>query len=592
MCGICGIAGNKLEEYYKNRDIIKKMVMSLKGRGPDDQGYYFSKKCILGQARLSIIDLITGNQPMKDKESDIWIVLNGEIYNYIELKKELSKKGYQFYTNSDTEVVLKAYLEYGKETPKHLDGMFSFAIWSEKNKELFIARDRFGQKPFYYTKDNIGNFFFASEIKSLFASKKILGVLDQATIDNYLSLLYVPAHKTVFKNINVLEPGHSIIYKNNKLKKEKYWNISFDTIKISKEEAKKEIRRLFENAVKRRMRADVPLGLFLSGGIDSTIIAYLMQKNSSEKINTFSAGFENHINELPFAKEASEKFGTNHHEIQIKKGLTESLMKVSEYYDEPFADSSNIPTFLISQFSKNKIKVALGGDGSDELFLGYGWYSKFLGSHFFNRIKKAFYDPYDQYIKSIQYFSRNERRELWGGESYLNKNFLNHEQSGEEAIEKINFFDIKNYLPGDILTKLDRSSMMTSLELRNPFLDHHLAEFVFKLPWSYKFEGSKGKRILIEAFEDILPKSIHRKKQGFGGPVYNWLQKKDMKNLVFETLSKRNLEIKRFLNKEYISRIINDFYRAPEEKYSYAHKVWILLCLELWFKNYKKYIKI
>lgn len=592
MCGICGVVGDNIKE-YKQENVIKKMIAPLDKRGPDDKGQKDFENCILGQTRLSIIDLVTGSQPMKDNQADVWIVFNGEIYNYVELKQELIKGGYNFSTKSDTEVILKTYLEYSFECPEHLNGMFAFAIWDERKKVLFMARDRFGQKPLFYTFDKQDNLLFASEIKSLLASGKVKGQLDYRTLDNYLSLLYIPPYKTIFSNIHVLKPGHLIIYKGRQINEKKYWEVRFNSAKISKQEAQEELRRLLEEGVKLRMRADVPLGVFLSGGIDSTIITYLMQKNSSKKINTFSAGFEHYINELPFANEVAERLDTNHHEIQIRENLIENLLEVTKYYDEPFADSSNIPTYLISKYARQNMKVALGGDGGDELFLGYGWYEKFLNPSPFQKIKGLFTSPHAQYFKNIQYFPVQERKNLWQNSKYVNQDFIESNlKDSASAAQKINYFDLNVYLPGDILTKLDRSSMMTSLELRSPFLDYYFAEFIFNLPLEYKFDGNRGKIILIDAFKDILPSSINRKKQGFGAPVHKWLEKDDLKKFVLDIFNDQDLKISQFLIRKQINALVDRFYSEGGRKYMSGYKIWILLCLELWFRNYEKYIEI
>lgn len=580
MCGIFGIAGKSLEPYKKGG--VELALASLAKRGPDEKGTLSFPRCILGQTRLSIIDLSSGHQPMKDNTCDHAITFNGEIYNYLELRGTLGKKGHKFSTNSDTEVILKAYAEYGEECPKYLDGMFAFAIWDNEKNMLFMARDRFGKKPFYYAFDDEKNFIFASEIKAILASGKIKGILDPEAIDNYLTLMYVPPTKTVYKNIFTLAPAECATYRNDELSKKKYWELTYSPITISYDEAKEEVRRLFTEAVKKRMIADVEIGSFLSGGVDSTLVTAYAQKFLKKPIKTFSLGYGNLVSELPFAKEAAEKIGTEHYTLQADENLIEELSKALSYFDEPHADSSDFPHALLAEFTSKKVKVALSGDGADELFMGYGWYTRHKNlSYKAHTFEKLFLDPFQGYAKNISILSRTERERLWGKKG-ITKKFVPPELEGRglDAVTKINMFDLAVYLPGQLLAKADRMSMMHSLEVRSPFLDYQLAEFVFSLPEEQKL----GKIILKDLLGEFMPSEfVHRKKQGFGAPVGKWLERPEVKNFIDGKFIKNEARIYELLDKKEIRNILTDFREKKPGFQSY--KVWMLLCLELWLET-------
>ncbi|MDO8604214.1 MAG: asparagine synthase (glutamine-hydrolyzing) [bacterium] len=588
MCGIVTIVKNTETQELPDIDA---MLVSLYKRGPDDHGILSFPLCTLGQTRLSIIDLSGGHQPMRDNMRDMAITFNGEIYNYKDLRSELEAKGYVFTTNSDTEVILKAYQEYGEECPKYLDGMFAFVIWDNKEKRLFMARDHFGKKPLYYAFDDDKNLLIASEIKALFASAKIMGTIDHHTIDNYLALMYVPPHKTIYKNIFVIEPAELATYKGGVLRKEKYWQLEYTPINISYAEAREKVRELLTRSVERRMIADVEIGAFLSGGVDSTLVTSIAQSFLHSPIKTFAVGYQDYVSELLFALEASNKIETDHQTLQAKDDMVEELQSVMEYFDEPHADSSDFPQHLISKFAASKVKVALSGDGADELFFGYGWYTKHMNlsyrAHLFD---KLFLNPYQIYIKNISVFSTAERRKLWGKNKDYVSDFVRPDikTSKLDPITKINFFDLTTYLPGQLLTKIDRMGMMNSLEVRSPFLDQHLAEFVYSLPQKYKTGKYEGKKILKDLLEETMPPEfVNRRKQGFGAPVTIWLKKPAFKKLVEKVFLFQESHVYQFLDKREVNRIINSFYVTGDD--SYFYKIWVLLCLELWFDSHKKY---
>ncbi len=583
MCGIIAISGNKIST-TKNES-IEKMLSCLSLRGPDEKDFIRTPDIILGQTRLSIVDITSGHQPMKDNKYPYTIVFNGEIYGYKYLRKELEKLGHAFNTNSDTEVILKTYAQYGKRCVDYLDGMFAFALWDEEKKELFIARDRFGKKPLYYVIQD-DNIIIASEIKALQAFG-IKGILNLEAIDNYLKLMYVPPWKSVYKNIHVLPPAHRGIYKNGKLEIDRYWNLTNKPITISYEEAKTQIKKIFDEAVKKRMVADVEIGSLLSGGVDSTIVTAYAQKYSKNPLKTFSIGYEGYINELPFASEAAQKIGTDHYTLQATSDLTYELEKVIKYFDEPHADSSDFPQHIISELVATKVKVALSGDGADEIFLGYGWYWKYWNTSKIVRLKNfIFSNPFREHLKTIEIFSDKERKSLWKNPIPVNSDIIEKSVKNilKNDIKKINLFDITTYLPGQLLSKIDRTSMMHSLEIRSPFLDYKLVEYVYNLPLQYKTDGKKGKIILKDILTEIMPKDfVYRRKQGFGAPVNAWLRTEKMKIFVEEKLKEGAL-IYDLLKKKEVNNLLKGFYENKDD--SKCLRIWTLLCLELWLENH------
>jgi asparagine synthase (glutamine-hydrolysing) len=601
MCGIFGVSGENIGTDIGH--LTDAALATLSKRGPDDKGSLIFPHCVLAQTRLSIIDLTTGSQPMRDRTRDIAITFNGEIYNYRELKESLQKKGYVFSTTSDTEVILKAYQEYGKECPKYLNGMFAFAIWDNENKKLFIARDRFGKKPFYYAFDNEGNLFFASEIKAIFATGIIKGVIDYRAIDSYMHLLYIPPYETVYKNIFVLPAAHYGTFEHGKLNLSRYWTMPYKPITISEDDAIKRIRELLDRATESRMVADVEVGVFLSGGVDSSIIAYLAQKHSSKKLKSFSAGFQDYINELPYARKAADIIKTDHHELQMDVDLADTLKKVCAYFDEPFADSSSIPQFLIAEFAAKSVKVVLSGDGGDEMFLGYGWYWKQYITGGVERIRRLLkrtnikhlftFDALHDHVNYMAHINRFERYLLWKNKKYADSPIRQYFSGSKKLspLGQINVFDHHMFLPGDNLTKVDRCSMMASLEVRSPFLDHELAEFVFNLPLEYKTDMLHGKLILKKAYRDIFgDKFLNRRKQGFSAPVLEWLKRDDFKKMIYNLFIDNDAEIYRFLNKWFIQKMIRRFYEKNDSYHCY--RLWVILCLELWYSSHKQHFDL
>lgn len=553
MCGICGFISLKIQPINK-QDIIKKMLEVISYRGPDDEGAFVDNHAALGVRRLSIIDLNTGHQPMHNEDSSLWIVHNGEIYNFPELKSSLIEKGHVFYTKSDTEVIIHLYEEYGYECLSKLNGMFAFAIWDKNRNELFIARDRFGIKPLYYS-DFDAQLLFASEAKSILRFPGFNKSLDLAALDQYLTFEYVPSPRSIFQKIRKLEPGNYLIYKNQNVHIQKYWDIAaVRTSSFIKEaEAEEKLLGLLKNSIKHHLISDVPIGVFLSGGIDSSFIAALASNFSSEKIKTFSIGFEDDsFDESKYIKQVASIFGCrHHHRIFGQNDLCVLIPKIAGFLDEPLADASFFPTFLLSQSARQEVTVALSGEGGDELFAGYPTYQAHKLAKYYRMVPRAVREniieriimnlPVSMKNFSLEFkakkfvgsadlpfalrhiywmgsFNQQDKALLYGpalkridGSENVNEVLNNCFSTPqiEKELDKLQYLDIKTYLEGDLLTKSDRASMINSLEIRIPYLDHELVEFVFSLPADLRLNNFKSKYIFKNTARNILPKKYN-----------------------------------------------------------------------------------
>lgn len=604
MCGIAGIAGYNVSD---KKVVVKAMTDSIAHRGPDGDSMWATDNCILGHRRLSIIDLSTGDQPMFSADKKKAITFNGEIYGYKEIRSSLTD--YPFHTNCDTEVVLALYEKYGEDSMKHLPGMFAFALWDETKQQLFCGRDRFGEKPFYYAITPDGHFVYASEIKAIIASKLIKPELSKESVLHYLQHLYVHPHHTIYKNVFTVPPAHYLTFKNGKCEVKRYWHLPKTVESISLDEATETFRDLFERSVQKQLVADVPVGAFLSGGIDSSLVVAIAAKYKKH-IKTISFGFGNEINELPYAKLIADKFNTEHVEIQQHlPDLAELLFTMQDIYDEPFADSSNIPTYLICKAAAQHLKVVLTGDGGDELMGGYSFWYRHLfnieNADSFSGFKKALlpyaariarkagntYLPFIQQQQQIlskgkrsvnaihavqnNYFSTPQLQQLG---IHVEQNATNgYSFQFESTVSDAMKMDIENYMPGDILVKTDRAAMASSLELRAPFLDKDLASFCISLPYSLKLNHKEEKIIAKQAFHNLLPGNIiKRQKQGFGAPVTTWLQSASLQQLKSDYLSNRNKKIFNLLDFDQTQKIIK------EDNYN----TWILLVLSLWLEKH------
>jgi asparagine synthase (glutamine-hydrolysing) len=615
MCGITGkIYFDK--ERTVSLEELKVMTNVIQHRGPDDEGHLLLGNVGLGFRRLSIIDLKAGHQPLSDNSERYWITFNGEIYNFQELREMLQKKGYFFRTSSDTEVIVNLYAEYKEKCLDYLRGMFAFVIWDKIENELFGARDRFGIKPFYYYIDN-DKFIWASELKSISVAQNIKKDINLSSLDYYFAYGYTPRNQSIFTQIEKLKPGHYFSFnpvKNSKLKIRPYWEIKFEPDYSKSEEDWKELLYdTLSDSVKMRMISDVPLGAFLSGGIDSSTVVALMSLNSESRIKTFSIGFkEEKYNELQYARQLAEKYNTDHHEYIVEPESIDLIPKLVKAYDEPFADSSAIPTYYVSKLTREHVTVALSGDGGDELFAGYDSYAKmtslsknlFNAQTLFSGINKMI--PDHMYGKGLSYYLSKDKHNIgaffsfW--KDYERKKIIKPEIRGRfnpkfaetiklemlqnmkgDFLSKMQQLDMQTYMVDDILTKVDRASMLNSLEVRVPLLDHKFAELSFKIPSELKMKGNLKKYLLKETFKSILPEDIiSHKKQGFSMPLNNWF-KGDLKDYSYDVLL-NSKHLYDYLDKKKVHKMLDNNSVGMRD---YSSKIWSLIFLNEWLNQNK-----
>jgi asparagine synthase (glutamine-hydrolysing) len=630
MCGITGWASSDPETAPSESDaaLLSSMCGQIRHRGPDDQGTWIGGGVALGMRRLSVIDLETGDQPVWNEDRSILAVMNGEIYNFKEIREDLEKRGHKFTSRSDTEVLPHLYEEYGDDLIDHLDGMFAFALWDSKRKRLLIARDRFGEKPLYY-----GVFgktlLFGSEPKALLEHPLVSPVLNAEAAFLYFSFDYVPAPLSIYKGISKLPAAHSLVWEQGSLSVRKYWDISFQKPprKLTEGEAAEELLRLLSSSVNRRLVSDVPLGVLLSGGIDSSTVAALAVQHSASRVKTFSIGFEEaSFDESSHARLVAEHLGTEHFEDRLSVDTAADLVEeIGGWLDEPLSDPSLLPTFLLSGFVRKHVTVALGGDGGDELFAGYPMY---LG-HKVNRIytsvpkfiRSALVEPavaklgtstdnlsFDykakRFVNSADKddvarhhawfgsFDEEEKKDLLSaalagqvgnGDTYARARTLLRDCDSKETLERMQYLDINLYLAEDILTKVDRASMAVSLEVRAPFLDHKVAEFSASLPPAYRLRGRTSKYILKKAVSGLIPDAIVRRpKKGFGIPVAKWLQGR-LNPMMRDLLSEDRLKTQGLFEPMYVSRLMNDHESGAANNYK---QLWTLLVFQLWHINF------
>lgn len=584
MCGIAGLAGSGVGPL---RAAAEAMAATLNLRGPDAHASLPFANCVLAHTRLSILDLATGDQPMQDRALPLAISFNGEIYNFAELRRALEQCGHSFATRSDTEVILKAYAEYGPGCAEHLDGMFAFAIWDERRAVLFLARDRFGKKPLYYAFDAAGNLLFGSEIKALLASGRITPEIDERALDAYLRLLYVPPDRTIYRNVYVVPPASTLVFEGGVTRIRQYWSLPRRPLTIGYPEAREEVERLLRDAVKKRMVADVEVGALLSGGIDSTIVTAYAQECSSRPVKTFSVGYGDYINELPFSQTAADALGTDHTTLQVGgPELPAELEAVTAYLDEPHADTSNVAQSLVSRLAASRVKVALCGDGGDEVFLGYEWYWRHWQAGRRARLAQAlFSSPYRDYLRAVQAFRAPAIDGVWGGHRPDPLPITPAGFAGTRGgVAEINRFDLHMYLPGQLLVKADRAGMLHSLEVRSPLLDRALVEFVVNLPVAYKTDRRTGKIILKDLLRPRFPAAfVDRPKQGFGAPVQDWLRT-ICRPMMHDLLGSPTAAIYRYLDRPFVQGMVKRFDAGADG--SDYRRLWGLLCLELWFQRH------
>lgn len=644
MCGICGIYN--FNKPIKDAGVIQAMANSLAHRGPDGQGFFFNNRethlclpdnelariegkgnVVFGHRRLSIIDLAGGHQPLGNEDDRVWVTYNGEIYNFKGIREQLEALGHKFRTNCDTEVIVHAYEEWGGQCVRRFRGMFAFAIWDSRNDTLFLARDRLGIKPLYYYQD-AEKIVFASEIKAILADQRIARQVNEEALCDYFSFLYIPAPKSIFHGIKKLPPGHHLTIRNGTTSgPEKYWDLSFAKVNTSLSESEwcERIIEKLRESIKIRLVSDVPLGAFLSGGIDSSAVVVLMSSLMAEPVKTSSIGFrDSEFNELEYASRIVARYHTDHHQQIMEAdavGLVEDLVW---YYDEPFADSSAIPTYLVSQMTRERVTVALSGDGGDENFAGY---RRYYFDQLENRLRGIIPDffrtsvigfmarvypkadwlpqvfraktllsnvamsPMEGYFNSMSWFGGDKNRILseevrTNLQKYSSLGLFDHYGAlceSADPLTRVQYVDIKTYLVDDILAKVDRASMANSLEVRVPLLDHEFMELVASIPPDLKLRRREGKYILKKCLETYLPDDIlYRKKMGFSIPLSKWLRK-DLKELFEDTVLSGNSNLGNYIDISFV----RDMWRKHQSRLSdHAAELWAVLVFSKWMGKF------
>ena len=618
---MCGIAGFFQPRRTAREAQVRHLCDPIIHRGPDDQGAYVEDGCGIGMRRLSIIDLQTGHQPISNEDQTVWVVFNGEIYNYRELRQELIGAGHRFTTQSDTEVLVHLYEEYGVEGIAKLRGMFAYAIWDSRHRRLLLARDRFGKKPLYFTVTPDG-LYFGSELKCLRAAGVPLD-LDPEALKLYLNFTYVPDPLSIFRQVRKVSPGGWLIYTaEGQVTEGRYWTLprpaSEPPANLSEQDAQRQLRELFDESVKIRMEADVPLGAFLSGGIDSSAVVASMALQSAEPIKTFSIGFEEDgFNELPYAEAVAQRYRTEHHSLVVHPDSVALVSTLVRHFDEPFADSSAIPTFLVSKLAREHVKVALTGDGGDEIFAGYPsffevealrrwdvlpqaarraltWVADALpysayGKNFLHGIgRRTSLERYFEVIYVQQATMRSLYRPQWRmplDEADLRRHFGHCLlPNGADTLTQALYFEATSKLTGDMLVKVDRMSMANSLEVRCPMLDHHLAEFALRLPASWEMRGGQGKACLLDALRDRLPDCVwNRPKKGFSVPLSKWFRG-PLREMLWDHLTGSDFLGRDLVSPAFVRYLLEEHDSGRRDNKSW---LWRLLMAELWFREWQ-----
>jgi asparagine synthase (glutamine-hydrolysing) len=620
MCGIAGVVNS--EPGGVEADTIRRMCQSIVHRGPDDEGTYVKDGAGLGVRRLSVIDIAGGHQPVFNEDKTICIVYNGEIYNFPELRRELESRGHRLLTHGDTEVIVHLYEELGRDCVKRLRGMFAFAVYDTRNRHLLLARDRLGIKPLHYAFAG-GRLLFGSEIKSILAVAPELATIDQQALWRYMYFGYIPDPDTAFLPIKKLPPGHVLEFERGKVSIHKYWDLpEYSTYQPrGEEECLQELEQRLAEAVRIRLIADVPLGALLSGGTDSSTIVALMARASSRPVKTFSIGFRHaDFNEAPYARLVAERFGTEHRELILEPDVAETLQSLTHSLEEPFGDSSILPTYYISRLARQQVTVALSGDGGDEAFGGYERYQVHLQRRTFDWIPEwtgRFYRDHvhrklptsvpgrnlaysvslpwsERYIEGISLkpfdremalLSDDFRSAALGDVDPLSamRRYLD-QALARDPLSRVLYLDTKTYLPGDILTKVDRMSMLTSLEVRVPILDHLFLEWVTGLPPEWKMRGKKQKYILTKLAERVgVPKEVlNRPKQGFTLPLGHWMRN-ELKDLIMSVLMDSSTRQRGYFNAQGVQRLLDEHFQARRD---HSARIWRFLMFELWQRNF------
>lgn len=633
MCGIAGYIHFKGHNPEEEAVRIKKMTDTLVHRGPDDEGYFIDHHAALGHRRLSIIDRKGGLQPMKRSLDSLYIVFNGEIYNFLEIRNELLSKGYEFATWSDTEVLLASYAEWGEDCVKKLNGMFAFAIWNSRKKSIFLGRDRVGKKPLYYYSD--GNVFsFASELKALIAGGFCSDSINPRALDCYFCFGYVPASHVIFKSVKKLQAAHTLLVNSKNFELKRYWRLSCSPVSRrhgSLEEAAEEFEDLFDRAVACRMMSDVPLGAFLSGGIDSALVVSSMAKRMNDKVLTNTIGFDDKtFNELPIARSVAEFFCCDHREFVVQSDVSDVIDRISCYFDEPFADSSAVPTWYACQMAKQNVTVVLSGDGGDESFGGYTF--RYLPHMLESKIRTFFpfffrkmvfgglgavypnssrlpkmmrlktilnnlaVDDAEAFYRDLVWLLPEERKKLYSPgflDSLQNFTPLDtvswfyNDNDAVTAMSRGQYADIHFYMTDDVLVKVDRMSMAHSLEVRSPLLDYRILEFAAKLPTRLKINSTRGKLVLRYLASKRMPSQVNKQpKRGFSIPAADWLRV-ELRECVEQALNSKRSLIHTIFNSEELNRL---WYRHVKGRKDYNVFFWGLIMLYKWEEKFNTHV--
>lgn len=635
MCGIAGWINLKQSDAKDHTEaVLHSMCETILHRGPNSEGLWLDDTVALGMRRLSIIDLHTGDQPVFSEDRSVIVMMNGELYNYREVREDLEKKGHKFVTKSDTEILPHLYEEYGEDLVDHLNGMYAFSLWDTRKKKLIIARDRFGEKPLYYGIFD-GKLIWASEPKAILAHPSIKPELNLDALRQYLSYDYVPAPHSIYKGISKLPAANVMIVENGELRIRRYWNLKWDSTGETTQsrggslKAKAgELRVLLSDAVRMRLVADVPLGVLLSGGIDSSTVAAFATQHATETVKTFSIGFtEDSFDESKYARLVAKHLGTDHHEEILSVAKAADLIgEIGTWLDEPLSDGSLIPTVLLSRFVRKHVTVALGGDGGDELFAGYPMYYGHKVADLYKKVpgfvragliepavralpvstknlsfeyrakrfvRSSNYDTIKRHHSWFGSFTVEEQQKLLTqevlGQSnddiYYDARELLKLCDAQSEIEQMQFLDINFYMAEDILTKVDRAAMSVSLETRAPFLDPRVGQFAASLPLSYKLKGSSGKYILKRAMEGLLPADIlYRSKKGFGIPIAEWL-KGSLNPLMHDLLDSQRLKEQGIFAPSYVEMLISEHEKGIA---SHHKQLWTLVVFQLWYDNFAR----
>lgn len=629
MCGIAGVL-NFDHSQPIDPGVLQRMCDVIAHRGPDDEGFYVNGSVGLGMRRLSIIDIDGGHQPIFSQDGSLCIVFNGEIYNHQAIRKEMIARGHVYKTQTDTESILHLYETFGVKCVEHLRGMFAFAIWDNRRRELFIARDRVGIKPLFYRVEN-DRLIFASEIKSILQYPGVPREIDWQALDTYFALSYITAPRTIFQGIAKLLPGHYLLWRNGNIHIEKYWELVYSpNLQAKLGDLCAEFLHVLREAVDLHMVSDVPLGAFLSGGIDSSVIVALMSERMSEPVKTFTIGFGgaggSYADERLAARLVADRYRTSHTEMELLPRLEDGFMEKNvTAFDEPFADASSLPTYYVSQLARNQVKVALSGLGGDELLGGYErhlglalsasytrlprWLRQGIvapvignipesrkGTYLLNYVKRFVqssdlppagrYFAYQTLLDSVQrtaLLADEVRHARLAGRIEAECGDYYHAPNATHLLDRALYHDVNVFLPDDILANTDRISMLHALEVRVPFLDHKLMEFCATIPAAFKIKGLQKKYLLKKAAADLLPRNLlHKRKQGFVGPMAMWFRH-DLKDYVHDMLSETNLKTHGYLNPQSVHRILDEHFSRQKQH----HKlIWALLNFQVWYQLY------